>query len=125
MTPEQTTALAVPVRTAVPRELPAAAPEDFTFGRGAEHVTGRDVTVVPAVPLAPLWSATTLGVLVLSAFFALTVSGRVVTEGPVVLVLTRTHGIHLGDLLALAAWCLAVGALVGAALVTTVALRRR
>lgn len=56
------------------------------------------------------WLTTAVTSAVLTAFAVLIVSGRVVTEGPVVLVLSRTHGVHLGDLGVLAAWCAGVAA---------------
>lgn len=55
------------------------------------------------------WLTTAVTSAVLTAFAVLIVSGRVVTEGPVLLVLSRTHGVHLGDLGVLAAWCAGVG----------------
>lgn len=119
-----------PAPRAVPGQRPApasAAPvpvrDDFTF-------TAPPARRVPAPSTAPraslglVWMATATAVAVLSGFFVLIVSGRVFTEGPVVLVLTRTHGIHLGDLFALGAWCLATGGLLASALAGT-PLRRR
>jgi len=119
------TALAAPVvvTTAPVLPRPAATPDTFTFTAppAARHAPA---PVRPAaVRLTWLWTATAVAVGVLTAFFVLIVSGRVVTEGPVVAVLTRTHGIHLGDLLALGLWCTATGALLVNALVTTAAVR--
>ncbi|TXR56281.1 hypothetical protein FMM08_09145 [Quadrisphaera setariae] len=70
---------------------------------------------VPTASPRLVWLATAVAVVVLTGFFVLIVSGRVVTEGPVVMVLSRTHGIHLGDLFALGGWCAAVGGLLAAA----------
>ena len=122
------TALAAPLVTtaltsapAPPRPTPT--PDTFTFtSPPAAHRTPAPARPA-AVRLAPLWTATAVAVTVLTAFFVLIVSGRVVTEGPVVAVLTRTHGIHLGDLFALGLWCAATGALLVNALVTTAAVR--
>lgn len=113
----------------VPRQAQAPAPlvparDDFTFA--AAPATPRRAAAPTAAP-APrrlVWTATAVAVVVLTGFFVLIVSGRVVTEGPVVAVLTRTHGIHLGDLFALGAWALATGGLLASALAATV-LRRR
>lgn len=106
---------------AVPR--PTAAPDTFTFTSPPATRRAPAPARAAAVRLVPLWTATAVAVTVLTAFFVLIVSGRVVTEGPVVAVLTRTHGIHLGDLLALGLWCTAAGALVVNALATTAVVR--
>ena len=123
------TALAAPLVTtaltsapAPPRPTPT--PDTFTFtSPPAAHRAPALAPTAAQVRLAPLWAATAVAVTVLTAFFVLIVSGRVVTEGPVVAVLTRTHGIHLGDLFALGLWCAATGALLVNALVTTAAVR--
>lgn len=104
---------------ALPR--PTATPDTFTFTSPPAARRAPAPARTAAVRLVPLWTATAVAVTVLTAFFVLIVSGRVVTEGPVVAVLTRTHGIHLGDLLALGLWCTATGALLVNALVTTAA----
>jgi len=102
---------------------PAATPDTFTFTSPPAARRAPAPARGAAVRLTSLWTATAVAVTVLTAFFVLIVSGRVVTEGPVVAVLTRTHGIHLGDLFALALWCAATGALLVNALVTTAAVR--
>jgi hypothetical protein len=53
---------------------------------------------------------------VLSGFAFLLVTGEYFDEGRVVVVLTRAHGLHSGDLFVLAGWALATAALVGLAL---------
>lgn len=90
---------------APPRDLPPVAdPAERVFATSVPGApTRRDLRPRRRVGVDwPSWAATSL---VLTAFFVLIVSGRVVTEGPVLLVLTRTHGIHEGDLFALAAAC--------------------
>jgi hypothetical protein len=140
VTDEQTATATRPTATRpTARTLPAPAPapsaEERTAARtAAPLVPARDDFTFAAPPArrAPsrpaatsrassglLWTATATAVVVLSGFFVLVVSGRVVTEGPVVLVLTRTHGVHLGDLFALGAWGLAVGGLLASALAST------
>ncbi|MGQ7297578.1 hypothetical protein [Quadrisphaera sp. KR29] len=129
MSEEQTataTATAAPARQPAPqpaRQAAApltAAPDAFTFTAPPAPGSVRPGAARPAgpatAPRALVWTATALAVVVLSAFLVLVVSGRVVTEGPVVLVLTATHGVHAGDLAALAAWGLAVSALLASAL---------
>jgi len=52
--------------------------------------------------------------LVLSGFAVLLLSGQYVREGPVLVTLTATHGIHRGDLGVAAAWLLGmIGLLAG------------
>jgi len=53
---------------------------------------------------------------VLSGFAFLLLTGRYFEEGRVVVVLTRTHGLHSGDLFVLAGWAVATAALVALAL---------
>jgi hypothetical protein len=48
---------------------------------------------------------------VLSAFALLLVTAEYETEGPVVVEVTRTHGLHAGDLLVVAGWAVAILAL--------------
>jgi hypothetical protein len=48
---------------------------------------------------------------VLSAFAALLLNGRYRAEGPVVLSLTATHGIHRGDILIAGGWLIGMIAL--------------
>lgn len=48
---------------------------------------------------------------VLSVFAYLLISGTYFFEGPILLLLTTTHGVHLGDLGILLAWAVAMVAL--------------
>jgi hypothetical protein len=48
---------------------------------------------------------------VLSAFALLLITAEYETEGPVVVEVTRTHGVHAGDLLVIGGWAVAVLAL--------------
>ncbi|MGY1802927.1 hypothetical protein ACI78T_06575 [Blastococcus sp. SYSU D00922] len=48
---------------------------------------------------------------VLSGFAFLLLTGRYLTDGPVLLTLGAHHGLHAGDLFVLAAWALAMAAL--------------
>ncbi|PWJ55159.1 hypothetical protein SAMN06264364_10480 [Quadrisphaera granulorum] len=113
-----------------PRAVPTG--DDFSFAARRPRAVAAAASAAASDPAAPsasaaarlLWTATAVAVVVLSAFFVLIVSGRVVTEGPVVMVLTRTHGIHVGDLFALAGWGVAVLALVASAMTSSRAARR-
>lgn len=121
MTDEQTATATRPFPPAAPSAERTAAPlvparDDFTFAAPAARRAPSRPAATPRPSSGLLWTATATAVVVLSAFYVLIVSGRVVTEGPVVLVLTRTHGVHLGDLFALGAWGLAVGVLLASAL---------
>lgn len=121
MTDEQTATATRPSPPPAPSAERTAAPlvparDDFTFAAPTTRRAPSRPAATPRPSSGLLWTATATAVVVLSAFFVLIVSGRVVTEGPVVLVLTRTHGVHLGDLFALGAWGLAVGVLLASAL---------
>lgn len=48
---------------------------------------------------------------VLSGFAFLLVTGQYLNDGPVVLSLTRSHGLHAGDLFVVAGWAVAMAAL--------------
>lgn len=48
---------------------------------------------------------------VLSVFALLLITAEYETEGPVVVEVTRTHGVHAGDLLVIGPWVSAVAAL--------------
>lgn len=111
------------VPTVPAQARPAGAPpalvparDDFTFTAPPVRRTTASAARAARAPQALVWTSTAVAVVVLSAFFVLIVSGRVVTEGPVLLTLTQTHGVHLGDLFALAAWGVAVVALLASAL---------
>ena len=49
---------------------------------------------------------------IVSGFTVLLVTGRYINDGPVVITLTKTHGLHAGDLFVLAGWVVAMAALV-------------
>jgi|1186.fasta_scaffold743074_1 hypothetical protein len=49
---------------------------------------------------------------VVSGFALLLLTGKYVNEGPVVVVITREHGLHEGDLFVVAGWVVAMLALV-------------
>jgi hypothetical protein len=48
---------------------------------------------------------------VISGFAFLLITGHYINDGPVVVVVTREHGLHEGDLFVIAAWGLALLAL--------------
>ena len=48
---------------------------------------------------------------ILSAYTFLLLTGRYINDGPVVIALSRGHGLHAGDLFVLAGWCVGMGAL--------------
>jgi hypothetical protein len=52
---------------------------------------------------------------VVSGFAALLITGEYANEGPVLLRLVGSHGVHAGDLFVLAGWAVAVLALVALA----------
>jgi hypothetical protein len=58
------------------------------------------------------WLCALLVGAVVSGFAFLLVTGRYIDRGPVVLVLTRQHGVHEGDLFVLAGWGFAILALI-------------
>jgi hypothetical protein len=47
----------------------------------------------------------------LSAFTFLLVTGDYITDGPVLIAVTRSHGLHAGDLFVMAGWAVAMTAL--------------
>lgn len=57
------------------------------------------------------WSCALVIGAVLSAFALLLVTAEYETESPVVVEVTRTHGLHAGDLLVVGGWIAAVLAL--------------
>ncbi|TQN37882.1 hypothetical protein FHU33_4554 [Blastococcus colisei] len=57
------------------------------------------------------WSCALVTGAVLSAFALLLVGAEYETESPVVVEVTRTHGLHSGDLLVVGGWVVAVLAL--------------
>ena len=65
------------------------------------------------------WLCATVVEVVLSGFAFLLLTGRYINEGRVVVVLTRAHGLHAGDLFVLTGWGVATAAVV------TLALTRR
>ena len=48
---------------------------------------------------------------IVSGFTVLLLTGDYETDGPVVVALSRTHGLHAGDLFVLAGWVVAMAAL--------------
>ena len=56
---------------------------------------------------------------VLSAFAVLLLTGRYINDGPVVLSLTETHGVHEGDLYIVGGWAIALLSEAGLLLVGT------
>lgn len=57
------------------------------------------------------WLCALVSGAVLSAFALLLVTAEYEAEGPVVVEVTRTHGVHAGDLLVIGCWAVAVLAL--------------
>ena len=57
------------------------------------------------------WSCALVTAAVLSAFALLLVTSEYETETPVVVEVTRTHGLHAGDLLVIGGWVVGVLAL--------------
>jgi hypothetical protein len=49
---------------------------------------------------------------ILSSFTFLLLTGRYINDGPVVITLTRSHGLHAGDLFVIAGWAVGMAALV-------------
>ncbi|SDQ66467.1 hypothetical protein [Quadrisphaera sp. DSM 44207] len=86
-------------------------------GRAAASRTAAPRGVVPrdADVLRGWWSAA-VTCSVLTCFAVLIVTGRVVTEGPVLFSISRTHGVHAGDVLVAAAWVLGTATALGRAL---------
>jgi hypothetical protein len=62
------------------------------------------------------WLAAAVSAGVLTVFAVLLVTGHYLDEGPVVLVVTASHGVHEGDLYVLAGWALGMIALLCCAL---------
>jgi hypothetical protein len=48
---------------------------------------------------------------ILSGFAFLLLTGRYIKEGPVVVTVTRTHGLHAGDVFVIGGWTVAMVAL--------------
>jgi hypothetical protein len=64
------------------------------------------------------WLSALVVAAVLSGFAVLLLTGQYVNEGPVLVRLTRTHGVHVGDLFVVLGWAaalLAVGGLLRSA----------
>ena len=49
---------------------------------------------------------------ILSGFTFLLLTGRYINDGPVVIALTDTHGLHAGDLFVIAGWAVGMATLV-------------
>jgi hypothetical protein len=49
---------------------------------------------------------------IVSGFTVLLLTGRYINDGPVVVTLTKAHGLHAGDLFVIAGWVVAMAALV-------------
>ena len=49
---------------------------------------------------------------IVSAFTFLLLTGRYINDGPVVIALTDSHGLHAGDLFVIAGWAVAMATLV-------------
>ena len=49
---------------------------------------------------------------ILSAFTFLLLTGQYVNDGPVVIAVTESHGLHAGDLFVIAGWVVGMSALV-------------
>jgi hypothetical protein len=50
--------------------------------------------------------------LILTAFTFLLLTGHNLIDGPVLITLTQSHGLHAGDLLVIAGWAVGMAALV-------------
>ncbi|MGY1834599.1 hypothetical protein ACI79P_05765 [Blastococcus sp. SYSU DS0510] len=61
------------------------------------------------------WLCASVAGAVVSGFAFLLITGEYSNEGPVLLTLVGSHGVHAGDLFVLAGWAVAVLALVGLA----------
>jgi hypothetical protein len=48
---------------------------------------------------------------ILSAFTFLLLTGRYINDGPVVIALTESHGLHSGDLFVIAGWAVGMATL--------------
>ncbi len=48
---------------------------------------------------------------ILTAFTFLLLTGRYINDGPVVVAVTSSHGVHAGDIFVLAGWAVAMAAL--------------
>lgn len=59
------------------------------------------------------WLSALVVAAVLSAFAVLLLTGQYVNEGPVLVRLTRTHGVHVGDLFVVLGWAVALLAVGG------------
>ena len=49
---------------------------------------------------------------ILSAYTFLLLTGRYLNDGPVVMALSESHGLHAGDLFVIAGWVVGMGTLV-------------
>jgi hypothetical protein len=49
---------------------------------------------------------------ILTAFTFLLLTGRYINDGPVVVALTESHGLHAGDLFVIAGWAVGMATLV-------------
>jgi hypothetical protein len=49
---------------------------------------------------------------IVSGFTVLLLTGRYINDGPVVITLAKSHGLHVGDLFVIAGWVVAMVALV-------------
>jgi uncharacterized iron-regulated membrane protein len=57
------------------------------------------------------WLAASTTALILTGFAVLLLTGEYQNEGPVLASVTRTHGVHEGDVFVLAGWLVAMAAL--------------
>jgi hypothetical protein len=54
------------------------------------------------------WLCALLVATVVSGFAFLLLTGRYISEGPVLVRVSRTHGVHAGDVLVIGAWGIAI-----------------
>ncbi|SDN44294.1 hypothetical protein SAMN05660642_04852 [Geodermatophilus siccatus] len=59
------------------------------------------------------WLSALVVAVVLSGFAVLLLTGQYLNEGPVLVRLTRTHGVHVGDLFVVLGWAVALLAVGG------------
>jgi hypothetical protein len=58
------------------------------------------------------WGCAAVVAAIVSGFAFLLVTGEYIKEGPTVLTVTRTHGLHAGDVYVVAGWAVAMLAVV-------------
>ena len=74
-------------------------------------MTGRTTSLPSYRGTVLRWLSALVVVGIVSGFTFLLLTGDYINDGPVLVIVTRYHGLHAGDLFVLAGWAVAIAAL--------------